>query len=148
MRQNQETDPRSGHDLEPISEPGLQITIRDQDIETLTELVLARFPSAQGEAARIDEVRSVLAVASDLRHAHDLHTHCIVVDHRGTRGSNDVRAAGQHLIRALEAYGRALRELAERHPDLQRTKPIHDANAANKSGLSRETPSHHANDLP
>jgi hypothetical protein len=145
MRQNPISAPTSGHLAVPIPEQGPQITILEQDIETLTELALARFPSDPAEAARIAEIRTLLAAAFDLRRAQDLHTHYIMVDHRGTRGTNDLRAAGQHLFATLETFARALRALAERYPDV--AEPLPERRAPEGSGLSLETAGHNANDF-
>ena len=101
-------------------------TISSRDLEILTELVLARFPSGEAEAARISEIRRVLAAASEVQRALEIHTHCVLVDHRGTQGFNDLRSASRQLLSAFDDYTRVLRKVSDQYQHLPLCGPIVD----------------------
>ena len=135
-----------GHESGAIPRSSLPMVLSDQDIETLTELVLARFQSADAEATRIVEIRQVLGAASELQRALQIHTHYMLVDHRGTPGFNDLRSASQLLLNAFEDYTRALHKLSSAYRDFPIRGPIQAADAATELSFPLDKVGGHAND--
>ena len=136
----------------PAGADGAPVVFLSHHLETLTSLVMTRFSSASAEEARLAEIRMLLGAAADLSRALEIQSHYVLVDHRGTYGANDLRAAGREFFRALDEYARALRELAERYPDL--TSPFDpqarlSSSAAPPEGKRFSTPIRrlHANDI-
>jgi hypothetical protein len=92
-------------------ERGDRVAITRSDLQSVAELVLARFEAAEAEQLRIRRVARLLALTSELHKALGEYTRFALVDHRGTHGSNDLAAATEALYQALENYASEVREL-------------------------------------
>lgn len=95
-------------------EPNRNVHIAESDLSTCALLVDMRFGDAELEASRTQVIREFLAVTSDLEHALHSHGRCTSVNHRGTRGNDDVMHATATLFSALMNYTCVIGEIAAR----------------------------------
>ena len=95
-----------------------RVLISESDLQVVAAVVVARMRSAESEELRLVRIRKLLAAASELSRALDVHTRYTLIDHRGTHGANDLPSATHSLFEALQGYAAEVRQLAEDYGQL------------------------------
>jgi hypothetical protein len=88
--------------------------INEEDLLRSAHIAETRFPDAELETMRTLSARRLLETAFALEHALRAHTRCMLVNHCGTIGSNNLAEATEVLFDAFNAYTASIRELADR----------------------------------
>ena len=87
------------------------------DLQTVAEVVIARFPSGPAEADRAAHVRQLLDVTADLNYAISTYTHGVVGFAGRRPAGGDLRDETVALQEALEAFGAHVRAIADAYRD-------------------------------
>jgi hypothetical protein len=93
--------------------PPAQAAIACDDLATLAEVAMLRFPLRAAESRRLERMRAVLAASTELGQAVSAYTHCALVNCQGSHGVGSVREQGVAFYAALERYAVLVRELAD-----------------------------------
>jgi hypothetical protein len=88
------------------------VTITHADLDLLAEVAMLRFPLRAAESHRLEQMRAVLDAGADLARALESHTHCALVNHRGSHGTGDLAAETAILAAAFQRFGRLVAETA------------------------------------
>jgi hypothetical protein len=88
------------------------VTIAHADLALLAEVAMLRFPLRAAEAHRLERMRAVIDAAADLAKRLEAHTHCAMVNYRGTHGTGDLTAEAAALSTAFQRFGRLVAETA------------------------------------
>lgn len=88
------------------------VTIAHEDLATTAEVAMLRFPLRAAESHRLERMRTLLEAATDLAKRLEAHTHCALVNYRGSHGTGDLLAETEALSTALDRYGRLVAEVA------------------------------------
>jgi hypothetical protein len=94
--------------------------IAPDDLDVLAEVAMMRLPLRAAESQRIEAMRVLLEAAAELSRALASHTHCALVNFRGSHGAGDLRAETDALSAALDRYARLVRETAAEYRRLVR----------------------------
>ena len=94
----------------------------------------ARFPDVTLEAERVLCARDFLAAAFALEQALRIHARCALVNHYGSRGTNNFAEATERLFFSLGEYAASIRRIAQRFRDFE-MPDLDDADAIVPSGL-------------
>ena len=92
--------------------------ISEADLLASAHLIEERFTDRNMEANRTMLARDLLGSAFALERALRAHTRCALVNHYGTRGSNNLHEATQMLFDALLSYAATVSELASHSGEL------------------------------
>lgn len=90
----------------------LGAAIACDDLAVLAAVALLRLPPGPAESHRIERMRAVLDAEAELARALTAHTHCAVVNFRGSHGTADLAAATEMLCEALAWYGHLVQRVA------------------------------------
>ena len=96
--------------MSPIVPTGVHIA--HDDLSLLAEVAMMRFPLRAAESYRLERMRSVLEAAVELVRTLESHTHCALVNYRGSHGVGDLAAETEALSVALQQFGRVVSETA------------------------------------
>lgn len=91
--------------------------ITKDDILCSARIAEARFDDPELETMRTLAARELLGCAFALEQALRAQNRCTLVNHCGTRGSNNLAQATENLFDALYAYAGAIRGMAARFRD-------------------------------
>jgi hypothetical protein len=86
--------------------------IAHDDLRVLAELAMMRFPLRAAESHRLESMRAVLEAASELSRTLAAHTHCALVNFRGSHGAGDLVSETEAFSAALERYAQLVKETA------------------------------------
>ena len=107
--------------------PPIGVHIAHDDLTLLAEVAMMRFPLRAAESYRLERMRTVLEAAVDLSRTLESHTHCALVNYRGTHGVGDLVAETEALSAALQRFGRVVSETAaEYRRGVQRREALAD----------------------
>src|ERR671917_21202 len=82
------------------------------DLAAINAVAMMRLPLRAAEAERLARMRQLLDAASDLSKALSAHTHCALVNCRGTYGAGSLDVEAEALARALREYAMLVRKVA------------------------------------
>jgi hypothetical protein len=102
------------------------VTISHDDLALLAEVAMLRFPSRAAEGHRLERMRGVLEAAADLSKTLEAHTHCALVNFRGSHGTGDLVAETRTLSAALHRFGQAVGETAAEYRHALRVRHVAD----------------------
>jgi hypothetical protein len=88
------------------------VAIAHEDLAVLSVVAMLRYPVRTAEQHRLDRMRAVLEAASELSRRLESHTHCTLVNYRGSHGAGDLVAETEALSAALQRYGQLVAETA------------------------------------
>jgi hypothetical protein len=88
------------------------VAIAHEDLALLSVVAMLRYPVRAAESHRLERMRSVLDAAADLARRLEAHTHCALVNYRGSHGTGDLVAETEALSAALQRFGRLVAETA------------------------------------
>lgn len=94
----------------------------------------ARFPDVALEAERVLYARDFLAAAFALEQSLRIHARCALVNHYGSRGTNNLAEATERLFCSLGEYAASIRRIAHRFRDFE-MPDLDDADSIFPSGL-------------
>jgi hypothetical protein len=100
------------------------VTIAHADLELLAEVAMLRFPLRGAESHRLEQMRAVLDAAADLARTLESHTHCTLVNHRGSHGTGDLAAETAALSAAFQRFGRLVAETATEYRRFTRERAV------------------------
>ncbi|HKG94551.1 MAG TPA: hypothetical protein VKA84_21740 [Gemmatimonadaceae bacterium] len=98
--------------MSEMSRDAGDVGITLDDLETVSEAVMLRFPLRHAESHRIERMRELLDAASELNRALTQHTQHAVVHCRGSHGTGDLVADAGVLFDALATFGMVVRDVA------------------------------------
>jgi hypothetical protein len=104
--------------------PPSRVTIAHDDLVLLAEVAMLRFPLRGAESHRLEQMRTVLDAAADLARALESHTHCALVNHRGSHGTGDLAAETVLLSAALQRFGWLVAETAAEYRRFARERAV------------------------
>ena len=99
--------------MSPASLSG--VTIAHADLALLAEVAMLRFPLRAPEGHRLERMRTVLDAAAALARTLEAHTHCALVNHRGSHGTGDLVAETAALSAAFQRFGQLVAETADEY---------------------------------
>ena len=88
------------------------VAIAHEDLAVLSVVAMLRYPVRTAEQHRLERMRAVLDAASELSRRLESHTHCALVNYRGSHGTGDLVAETEALSAALQRYGQLVAETA------------------------------------
>ena len=88
------------------------VTITRDDLETVSEAVMLRFPLRHAETRRVERMRELLEASSELCRSLTQHTQHALVHCRGSHGTGDLASDADVLFKALTAYGALIHDVA------------------------------------
>ena len=98
------------------------VHIAHDDLALLAEVAMMRFPLRAAESYRLERMRTVLEAAVDLTRTLEAHTHCALVNYRGSHGVGDLGTETEALSLALQRFGRVVSETAAEYRRSVRTR--------------------------
>ena len=112
------------------------VHVAHDDLALLAEVAMMRFPLRAAESYRMERMRSVLEAAMELTRTLESHTHCALVNYRGSHGVGDLAAETEALSVALQRFGRVVGETAAeyRRASLHREALVESFPAALSAG--------------
>ena len=88
------------------------VAIAHEDLAVLSVVAMLRYPVRAAEQHRLDRMRAVLDAASELSRRLESHTHCALVNYRGSHGTGDLVAETEALSAAFQRFGQLVAETA------------------------------------
>lgn len=88
------------------------VAIAHEDLALLSVVAMLRYPVRAAESHRLEQMHAVLDAAAELARRLETHTHCALVNYRGSHGTGDLVAETEALSAALQRYGRLVAETA------------------------------------
>src|SRR5688500_7602269 len=106
-------------------------TVTREDLETLAQVAMLRFPLRASEARRLERMRAVLAAGAELGRTLGSYTHCGLVNCQGSHGVGSLCAEGEAFFAAFVRYTELMHEVAEeyRHFTHDAPNPLIDLGA-------------------
>jgi hypothetical protein len=98
------------------------LAVAQDDLDVVTHVAMMRLPLRAAETHRLELMRMLLEAEADLSRALAAHTHCALVNFRGSHGTSDLGGEARLLWEALERYTELVADvaaeyrLAVRHP--------------------------------
>jgi hypothetical protein len=83
-----------------------------EDLATLAQAAMLRFPLRAAESHRLARMRTLLAAGAELGRALNAYTHCGLVNCEGFRGVGNLGAEGEAFYTAFVEYADLMRETA------------------------------------
>lgn len=118
-----------------------RVEICETDMVAAATALESRFTEGGRESDRMQLSREFLHAAFELERAVHRHSHCALVNHRGTIGANSLVAATNSLFEALSEYAATMHEMALRFSDLLPT-PEADEPASTRPDVIPLTAAH------
>jgi hypothetical protein len=87
------------------------VSISAGDLHAAAAMAEARLADPGQEAERVVSVRAFLTAAFAAERALHAHSRCVLVNHCGTHGSNNLSEATAELFQAFAQYADAIRHL-------------------------------------
>lgn len=94
----------------PSTAPGAHIA--REDLETIAQVAMLRFPLRAAESHRLERMHTLLAASTELGRALNAYTHCGLVNCAGTHGVGSLGAEGEAFYTAFVQYADLMREIA------------------------------------
>lgn len=88
-----------------------RVLITQSDLATCAEVVNARFRNPEAEADRLRAIRHLLKATFQVEQAIRTQSRCALVNHSGTRGTNNLADATDALFEAMYQYASMIREI-------------------------------------
>lgn len=95
------------------------VEIAEDDLQCVSEALMARFQLRAGEARRIQHMRALLDAQATLGRALVEHTRHGLVHCQGSRGNSDLTADTAALYAAIEAWSAQLHQMAAEYRSLR-----------------------------
>ncbi|MGZ8376666.1 MAG: hypothetical protein ACXWZS_07035 [Gemmatirosa sp.] len=83
-----------------------------EDLATLAQVAMLRFPLRAAESRRLERMRVLLAASAELGRALNAYTHCGLVNCQGSHGVGSLGTEGEAFYTAFVQYADLMRETA------------------------------------
>lgn len=90
-------------------------SIAREDLETLAQVAMLRFPLRASESRRVERMRTLLAASAELGRALGSYTHCGLVNCQGSHGVGSLCEEGEAFYAAFVRYAELMREIADEY---------------------------------
>ena len=90
-------------------------TVTREDLETLAQVAMLRFPLRASESRRLERMRTLLAAGAELGRALGSYTHCGLVNCQGSHGVGSLCDEGEAFYAAFVRYTELMHEIAEEY---------------------------------
>ena len=90
-------------------------TMAREDLETLAQVAMLRFPLRASEARRLERMRTLLAAGAELGRTLGSYNHCGLVNCQGSHGVGSLCAEGEAFFAAFVRYTELMHEIAEEY---------------------------------
>ena len=106
--------------------PAPSATIAREDLETLAQVAMLRFPLRASESRRLERMRTLFAAGAELGRTLSSYTHCGLVNCQGSHGVGSLCGEGEAFYAAFVRYTELMREIAEeyRHFTHESSNPL------------------------
>ena len=95
--------------------PAPSATIAREDLETLAQVAMLRFPLRASESRRLERMRTLLAAGAELGRTLSSYTHCGLVNCQGSHGVGSLCTEGEAFLAAFVRYTELMREIADEY---------------------------------
>ena len=107
--------------MHPSTEPSATVT--REDLETLAQVAMLRFPLRASESRRLERMRTLLAAGTELGRALSSYTHCGLVNCQGSHGVGSLCNEGEAFFAAFVRYTELMHEIAEEYRHFTQDAP-------------------------
>ena len=90
-------------------------TIAREDLETLAQVAMLRFPLRASEARRLERMRTLLAAGAELGRTLGSYTHCGLVNCQGSHGVGSLCDEAEAFYGAFVRYTELMHQIAEEY---------------------------------
>jgi len=94
------------------------IIISPEDLDTIAELIVMRFPLRVAEGRRLARMRALMLVTAALNRAVSTYAQHALVNCQGTAGTSDLCADTAALNHALQAFSTEIRMIAHEYDSI------------------------------
>lgn len=98
-------------------------TVAREDLETLAQVAMLRFPLRASEARRLERMRTLLAAGAELGRALGSYNHCGLVNCQGSHGVGSLCNEGEAFFAAFVRYTELMHEIAEEYRHFTQDAP-------------------------
>ena len=117
------------------------VLVSHNDLDIVSQALMARFQLRKSEAKRIAHMTELLAIAAELFRALSTHTHLGLVHCQGSHGTSDLTADTRALFDALAAWSLQVRTVALEYKYLAQASDLEGEADAEETQLGFMPPS-------